>query len=865
MQVLNGGDFDQKNVLIGGTGKTESFGVTNDPVLMGMLSTGLYQKPMRTMIQETMFNAWDAHHMGNCQDKPIDIYINDTSGLIIRDYGPGIHKNEIHPIYCIYGNSTKRNNDELTGGFGLGSKSPYAYADSFTVTSHHEGFKGMYVMNRVSEENQGGPGRSIIFEDIPTAESGLVVTIPLKNEIDMNRAYECVKDILYLSGIKARIHFKDEDPEEIISQSVPAGEWIVDEEKQKGQLFAVYGGVRYEIINDDAYEAEFHFVRKMANLLGNMYIGFKASTLTPLPSREGLNLNERTVATIKNQLEVMEENFREMLLPATRVVLNESFKSLCESGIEPKFLVEAWNRAGDSKNLRDITDQAHPILGSATTQCSENMNQSMWNSICDLAYSRTTDVFSMIGGEKFNTMKYIIWAKKFPEYTHYKDYLLKRINTRGKDFKTPMMYEVPLSVSEVITAKQICDAASKQDTDIRIVNRDSWEPVENRRRAGKLQGLSYHRQKVASALLKENKLKFPDRRYPDRLWYKKDGSEYSENILLTKTIILAKTITALKDTVFKFQAMFTQNQMYSSVHSHHPFHRSNFGESYYYNNSCPVAAIVVHQRNDGYDNALKALEAAGYTVYEADEPEKPTRTVKPVAANGVVASKEVITYPLLNLSNADWADWNNSVENPTCYICVTEHKVRHGYSYDKPSTRLVEWVAANTPRLVILHNKARAGRLEKKDIPSFEMKIHQLVEKILADQDRVNRMVLHSIFKEHSDLPSELRDLPEVQKFFKVPYVRNSQKDAFTRDMNVLVEIENMHPRWNEWVYRDTVQLVKDSMNVARNTDSVLLVRKMAKKTKLFNEYELRSYLSGLKPGEVKCFSEKFLRFLRTV
>lgn len=145
------------------------------------------------------------------------------------------------------------------------------------------------------------------------------------------------------------------------------------------------------------------------------------------------------------------------------------------------------------------------------------------------------------------------------------------------------------------------------------------------------------------------------------------------------------------------------------------------------------------------------------------------------------------------------------------------------------------------------------------------MKVHQLVEKILADQDRVNRMVLHSIFKDHSDLPTELRDLPEVQKFFKVPYVRNSQKDAFARDMNVLVEIENMQRYGNEWIHRDTIQLVKDSMNVARNTDSVLLVRNMAKKTKLFNEYKLRSYLSELKPGEVKCFSEKLLRFLRTV
>jgi hypothetical protein len=861
MQVLNGGDFDQKSVLIGGTGKTESFGVTNDPVLMGMLSTGLYQKPMRTMIQETMFNAWDAHRMGNCQDKPIDIYINDTSGLIVRDYGPGIHKNEIHPIYCIYGNSTKRNNDELTGGFGLGSKSPYAYADSFTVTSHHDGFKGMYIMNRVSEENQGGPGRSIIFEDIPTPESGLVVTIPLKNDNDMTRAYECIKDILYLSGIKARIHFKDEDPEEIFADSVPAGEWIVDEDSHKGQLFAVYGGVRYEIINDDAYSEEFRFVRKMANLLGNMYIGFKASTLTPLPSREGLNLNERTVATIKNQLEVMEENFRQMLYPVTRVVLNESFKSLCESGIEPKYLVEAWYFVGDRKSLRDISDGNHPILSAAREQCPQAMNQSMWNSLCELAYTRTRDVYSMIGGEKLNTMKYIIWAKKFPQHTHYKDYLMGRMFTRSKVYKTPYMHEAPISMSELITAKQICDAASNQDTDIRVASRDNWEPVTNRRKAGKLQGLSYSKQKIASTLLKENKLKFPDTKYPDRLWFKKDGEEFHD-VLLTKTVILAKTITALKESKFQFQAMFTAN--YPTVHSSHNFHRNKFGHDYNTNNR-PVAAIIVHQRNGGYDNALKALEDAGYMVYEADEPEVLTRASKVVAVDGTLVSppKEVITYPLLNTAHVDWADWNNSVEEPTCYVCVTEHKVRHGYSSDKPSTRLLNWVSANTPQMVILHNKIRAGRLEKKGIPSFEEMLIGLVDNLLADQERVNKLVLHSIFMNDSDLPTDLRDLPEVQKFFKVPYVRNRDKETFAREMNALVEIESM--RQNEWVNRETIQKVKDSMNVARQSDSVLLVRQMAKKTKLFNEYQLRDHIRGLKPGEVKCFSEKLMRFLRTV
>ena len=184
---MNGGDFDQKSVLVGKAEKTQGFGVTNDPVLMSMLSTGLYANPLRTMLQEIMFNAWDAHRMGKCQEKPIDVYLNETTGLIVRDYGPGISPEDMHPIYCIYGNSTKRNDDDQTGGFGLGSKSPYAYNDSFTVTSHHDNKKSIYLMNRVSEDNDGGPGMTPIIEGAPTSGKKIFIIMYLPLMVNATR------------------------------------------------------------------------------------------------------------------------------------------------------------------------------------------------------------------------------------------------------------------------------------------------------------------------------------------------------------------------------------------------------------------------------------------------------------------------------------------------------------------------------------------------------------------------------------------------------------------------------------------------------------------------------------------------------
>ena len=858
MEVLNGGDFDQKNVLVGQSGKTQGFGVTNDPILMGILSTGLYKNPMRTMIQEIMFNAWDAHRMGNCQDTPIDIYINDTSGLIVRDYGPGISPDEIHPIYCIYGNSTKRKDDALTGGFGLGSKSPYAYTDSFTVTTHHEATKSMYVMNRVSEENDGGPGMSPIFERITTDQTGLLVTVPLKNDSDMDRAYRFIKEILVRSGIKANIHFNNDEVELIEAESVPPGEWVIDEENSHGRLYAVYGGVSYVIERDDAYDAEYSFVRKMGELLGDLYIGFKPSSLTPLPSREGLNLNERTTANIKNQLEIMEENFRDMLIPASRVVYHEAFKSLCESGIEPKFMVRAWRKAGEDKSLLKITDSMHPITAAAKEQCPTGMNQSMWNSLVEIAYKRTEAVTRLVGLEKINTIKYILWAKKFPELKHYRAYLAWG-GASTRQHKGVTEFEAPVSTKELISAKGICDQVTGLDNDIRVHVSDKWVVATNVRRGGKphTRGrISMRQIEIVKSL--KGELKVPTREYPDRLWEKTTGDEYAD-MHLTKTVIVAKTLSALKETTWHWQAMFTPN--YPDVGSYHTFHMSEFAENYYSKADKLCAAIIVHQKGGAYDKAVKALEDAGYTVYEADEPEKAVRTVTPTGT--VQATRGTPTYPLYDPSSRDWCDWDNETEKPTCYVCVTEHKIQHGYSSDLPDKTLLAYVAQSTPRFVLLHSKARAGRLETKGIPTFEDKLHKLTEKLLEDEERVRKMYLHHVFESESDMPKELRDLPEVQKFFKIPYIRTKQKEAFSRDYGLLCRIEQA--RRSQWVHRDTQQLITDRWNQLSKDPSVSLVRETAKKTTLLNEYRLRDHMRGMKPGEIKVFSEKLMRFLRTV
>ena len=89
MQVMQGAEFKQEQVVIGQQTKTKGFSVSDDPMLMSILSTGLYQNPLKSMIQEAVFNAWDAHKASNRTDKPIEIIFTDDNQLIISDSGYG--------------------------------------------------------------------------------------------------------------------------------------------------------------------------------------------------------------------------------------------------------------------------------------------------------------------------------------------------------------------------------------------------------------------------------------------------------------------------------------------------------------------------------------------------------------------------------------------------------------------------------------------------------------------------------------------------------------------------------------------------------------------------------------------------------
>lgn len=197
--MLIADEIEKVTHVVMGQRESGDFTINDSPEFFEILSKALYSDERRATVREPLCNAWDAHIRAGKTDTPITVTVMNNT-LTIRDYGSGIAHELIPTIYCQYGNSDKRNeNSTETGGFGLGSKAPLAYTDTFTVVSHHEGTKRWYVISKNSATGSGRPEWHMLGK-CPTEESGLEVSIPLK-EGESNKFIELVRSIATLGGI----------------------------------------------------------------------------------------------------------------------------------------------------------------------------------------------------------------------------------------------------------------------------------------------------------------------------------------------------------------------------------------------------------------------------------------------------------------------------------------------------------------------------------------------------------------------------------------------------------------------------------------------------------------------------------------
>lgn len=130
-----------------GVMSTDQFKIKAGAHAFKILSSGLYSNKIAAVLREIGCNAVDAHVAIGAPTRPIKVKMPTALDpqFYIQDFGPGLPDDFIRRNYTTYFDSTKSGDNNQIGGFGLGSKSPFAYTDQFRVESSYDGVVTTYV------------------------------------------------------------------------------------------------------------------------------------------------------------------------------------------------------------------------------------------------------------------------------------------------------------------------------------------------------------------------------------------------------------------------------------------------------------------------------------------------------------------------------------------------------------------------------------------------------------------------------------------------------------------------------------------------------------------------------------------------
>lgn len=276
------------------------------------LSKTIYSDPIKAVIRELCCNAIDAHISAGKADVPIKVNLPTMlkPSFSVHDEGIGLSFKDVETLFTTYFDSTKTESNDTIGGFGLGSKSPFAYTDQFTVTARWNGVQRIYVcfMSNGDTTPEGTPSIRRMGNDTPTKEhNGLTVEFPVKTQ-DNSRFTQKFFEVAEWFAVKPIVNVPWQVSRFESKTPVIQGEnWKAYAATTYGESYkflAVQGGVAYPINTFD-----FDIGKSLANELSRhtVIINFPIGSLSPAPSREQLSYDKRTAENLKKAFNEIKE------------------------------------------------------------------------------------------------------------------------------------------------------------------------------------------------------------------------------------------------------------------------------------------------------------------------------------------------------------------------------------------------------------------------------------------------------------------------------------------------------------------------------------------------------------------------------
>lgn len=291
----------EQSIEASGLGQTTNFGIKNSAAAFQLLSSGLYTNKIRAVLREIGCNAVDAHALNGQQATPIEVKLPNRldNQFYIRDFGPGLSHDQIMHLYSTYFDSTKQASDDFIGGFGVGSKSPFAYTDSFTVVSRQNGVERVYA---AFVNDEGMPTIATMNEATPTTEAnGLMVGFPVRPE-DFYTFESEARDVYAAFKVKPNVLGVSMQLSAYASKPVVEGvATLSGENHRRGELQLNMGGVRYPLnaFTEKLRNTSVELSTKAQWLYQqSVEVDVPIGSVSVAASREALQYDKKTMANI---------------------------------------------------------------------------------------------------------------------------------------------------------------------------------------------------------------------------------------------------------------------------------------------------------------------------------------------------------------------------------------------------------------------------------------------------------------------------------------------------------------------------------------------------------------------------------------
>lgn len=202
--------------------ETAKFTLNASAQAFKVLSSSLYENKPLAVLREMVANGLDAalanevlnskrsnKSKADAEDSntpllpalvQVTLPTRELPHLIVKDLGQGMTKDFLINLYTSYFSTTKGGDNSDIGGFGIGSKSPFAICDQFTITST----TNSETTTAIAYKSNTGPELTIAHHEGTTspihpsqAITGTTVTIPVDTSEYSEHTWESIASNLF--------------------------------------------------------------------------------------------------------------------------------------------------------------------------------------------------------------------------------------------------------------------------------------------------------------------------------------------------------------------------------------------------------------------------------------------------------------------------------------------------------------------------------------------------------------------------------------------------------------------------------------------------------------------------------------------